>query len=50
MIRGFAGRLDTIVATDTAAGYRRVIDEIDHTPTRCYVAVRTFADRRNMIG
>jgi hypothetical protein len=47
MTRRFSRRLDPIVAADTASCNRRVIHERDHCPTRCYVAVRAFARRRN---
>jgi len=48
MTRRFSRRLDPIVAADTASCNRRVIHERDHCPTRCYVAVRAFARRRNV--
>ena len=45
-----AGRLDTVMAADTAAGYRRMIDEGDHTPIGRNVTVRAFSGGCNMVG
>jgi len=49
MTRRFSHRLDPIVAADTASCNRRVIHERDHCPIRCYVAVRAFARRCNVV-
>ena len=48
--RDFTGGLYAVVATHATSGKRRVVDVRHDAPARRNMAVRTFADRRNVVS
>lgn len=50
VVRCLTGSLGPIVTIDTVAHYRYMINKVDDAPVSCYVAVRAFAGRRDVIG